>query len=248
MAVTSHDVARLAGVSQPTVSRALRDSRGVSAPTRRKVREAARALGYVPIQSGRALSTQSTGRVGIVSAELTNPFYPAIIEPLHDRLADAGYRTILITDRGEAPVEVEPLIDGSLDGVIVTTSTLSSSLPEELRRRGVPCVLVNRAVDTVGVDRCVSDNLEGGAMVADFLLDLGHRRIAAIFGPGTTSTGHERAVSFQQRLADRGAAMPLPSSGRWPTRRRTAGPLCSSCWRSSRAPSSVATTCWRSEH
>ena len=201
MAITSFDVARLAGVSQPTVSRALRDSRGVSTATRRKVRDAARALGYVPIHSGRALSTKSAGRVGIVSAELSNPFYPALIAPLHDGLARAGYRTILITDKGDEPLELEPLIDGSLDGVIVTTSERSSSLPGELLRRGVPCVLVNRSADHVEVDRCVPDNAEGARTVAQFLLDLGHRRIAVIGGPEATSTGFERVLAFREHLA-----------------------------------------------
>ena len=103
MAATSHDADRLAGVSQPTVSRALRDQCGVSATTRRRVREAARELGYVPIQAGRTLSTKATGRVGIVSAELSNPFYPALIEPVHDALAKSGSRMILVTDRVTRP-------------------------------------------------------------------------------------------------------------------------------------------------
>ena len=122
VAVTSHDVARLAGVSQPTVSRALRDQKGVSAATRGRVREAARSLAYVPSQAGRALSTRRTRKIGVISAELSNPFYPALLGPLHDALAGHGYRMVLFTDRGERPVELDPLLDGSLDGVVLTTS------------------------------------------------------------------------------------------------------------------------------
>ena len=207
MPITSLDVARRAGVSQPTVSRALRDQRGVSASTRWRVRQAARELGYVPIQSGRALSTQTTGRVGIVSAELSNPFYPALIEPLHETLAGLGYRTILVTDRGDAPIELEPLIDGSLDGVILTTSERSSSLPNELERRGVPYVLINRQADGVDADCCVADNFAGSRAVADFLVGLGHTKIGAIYGPDSTSTGHERAIGFRQRLSELGASL-----------------------------------------
>lgn len=208
VSVTSKDVARRAGVSQPTVSRALRDQRSVSASTRWRVRQAARELGYVPIQSGRALSTQTTGRVGIVSAELSNPFYPALIEPLHDILAELGYRTILVTDRGDAPIELEPLIDGSLDGVILTTSERLSSLPNELGRRGVPYVLINRQADGVDSDCCVANNIAGARAVADFLVALGHTKIGAIYGPDTTSTGHERAVGFRQRLSELGVSLP----------------------------------------
>jgi LacI family transcriptional regulator len=207
MGVTSHDVARLAGVSQPTVSRALRDQAGVSAATRKRVREAARALGYVPSQAGRALSTQTTGRIGIVSAELTNPFYPAVLEPLHDALAEAGYRTILITDRGDQPVELEPLLNGSLDGVVLTTTELHSSLPHELARRGVPFVLVNRVVDDRNADAIVADNRVGAARVADLLVSLGHRVVAAVLGPESTSTGEERHRGFRDRLAELGVPL-----------------------------------------
>jgi LacI family transcriptional regulator len=184
----------------------------VSAATRSRVREAAKSLGYVPSQAGRALSTRTTGRVGVVSAELGNPFYPALLEPLHDRLAEAGYRTILVTDRGEAPVELEPLVDGSLDGVVLTTCSRTSPLPRELSRRGLPFVLLNRTVDDGSLDggatdRCVVDNRAGAALAADLLVELGHTRIGAVFGPADTSTGHQRAEGFRSRLASRGVRL-----------------------------------------
>lgn len=205
--VTSHDVARLAGVSQPTVSRALRDEAGVSEKTRARVREAARLLGYVPSEVARALSTRQSRRIGIVSAELTNPFYPALIGPLHAALAAEGYRSILITDRGDEPLEIEPLIDGSVDGVVLTTSTTRSQLPHELARRGVPFVFLNRVADGIEADACVAGNREAAARVADLVLDLGHTRVGAVLGPEDTSTGRARAVGFRDRLAERGIGL-----------------------------------------
>ena len=74
----------------------------------------------MPSQAGRALSTQRSRKIGVISAELSNPFYPALLGPLHDALAGRGYRTVLFTDRGERPVELDPLLDGSLDGVVLT--------------------------------------------------------------------------------------------------------------------------------
>lgn len=207
MPVTSHDVARAAGVSQPTVSRALRDQRGVSAATRARVREAARALGYVPSQAGRALSTRATRRVGVVSAELGNPFYPALLEPLHDALEEQGYRVILITDRGEVPVEIEPLIDGSLDGVVLTTSTLDSTLPDELAARGLPFGMLNRTVPGAAGDSCELDNQACGRLAADLLVELGYSDIAAVHGPADTSTGRSRALAFEQRLVELGVPL-----------------------------------------
>jgi hypothetical protein len=90
MAVTSHDVARLAGVSQPTVSRALRDQAGVSASTRRRVREAARALGYVPIHAGRALPQAPAGSG---SSARSSAILPGAAGPCTPRWP-AGYRAV----------------------------------------------------------------------------------------------------------------------------------------------------------
>src|ERR687895_2999877 len=99
--VTSHDVARLAGVSQPTVSRALRDNPKVSAETRQRVRDAARALGYVPSETGRALSSGRTYRIGLLLTDLDNQFYQHVIAPMHRELERRGYQLVLQTETSE---------------------------------------------------------------------------------------------------------------------------------------------------
>lgn len=208
MAITSHDVARLAGVSQPTVSRALRDDRRVSATTREKVRRAAEALHYVPSEAGRTLSTRSTRRVGVIVTDLTNPFYPHVVAPLHDELHRLGYRMMLITERSDEAVEGENLLDQSLDGVVLATATTRSRLPAELDRRGVPYVFLNRDTGGRGETASVVDNEGGGRLVAETLAGLGHRRIAGIFGAANTTTGRERELGFRLALADAGIGLP----------------------------------------
>lgn len=201
---TSRDVAKLAGVSQPTVSRALRGQPGVADETLQRVRAAAAALGYVPSQLGRGLATRSTKRIGIVAAELTNPFYPHLVGPLHDHFEQAGYRSVLFAEREDNYVALADLVDGLLDGVVLTTTLLTSQLPEELLKRGLPFVFLNRRSYEVDVDAVVVDNVYGGRLVADLLVELGHRRIGAIFGPRETSTGREREMGFRQRLEEHG--------------------------------------------
>lgn len=203
MAITSRDVAREAGVSQPTVSRALRDDPRVSEPTRATVLEVAARLGYVPAAAGRNLSTRSTGQVAVV-ADLANPLYPFLVAPVHDELADAGLRMVLLTEHTEEDVLSRHLLDGSVDGVLLTTATSGSSLPGELERRGVPFVLANRRVPGVGADSVTADNRGGGAAVADLLLGLGHREVAAIMGPSSASTSSDREQGFTERLAESG--------------------------------------------
>ena len=142
--VTSFEVARLAGVSQPTVSRALRNLPGASPETRARVMAAARELSYIPSASGRVLSTSRTRRVAVVVEELTNPYYPQLVEPLRRELAEHGLRMVLVTHTEQGPVGVTELADGSYDGAILTTTERRSSLPRDLTERGIPHVLANR--------------------------------------------------------------------------------------------------------
>jgi LacI family transcriptional regulator len=208
MAITSHDVARLAGVSQPTVSRALRDDPRVSQATREKVKRAAQALNYVPSEAGRTLSTRATRRVGVIVTDMTNPFYPHVVAPLHDELERLGYRMMLLTERSDEAVAEEKLLDQSLDGVVLATATTDSRLPALLERRGMPYVFLNRDTGRPGDFASVVDNEGGGRLVARELIRLGHRRIAGIFGAANTTTGRDRELGFRLALADGGIGLP----------------------------------------
>ncbi|MGI5467013.1 LacI family DNA-binding transcriptional regulator [Streptomyces sp. CA-132043] len=208
MAITSHDVARLAGVSQATVSRALRDDHRVSAATREKVRQAAQALNYFPSEAGRTLSTRATRRIGVIVTDLTNPFYPHVVAPLHDELQALGYRMMLITERSDEAVAGEKLLDQSLDGVVLATATTESRLPAQLDRRDIPYVFLNRDTGQPGDYASVVDNEGGGRLVAGVLTELGHRRIAGIFGSPNTTTGRDRELGFRLALAEAGLGLP----------------------------------------
>lgn len=207
MPVTSHDVARLAGVSQPTVSRALRPDGQVSDATRRRVLAAAESLGYVPSELGRSLATRSTRQIAMV-ADLDNPLYPQLVGPLHDAFAAQGFRMVLLAERGEEIVGDGRLLDGSVDGAVLTTSQLRSSLPSQLVDRGVPFVQLNRVSALVDADSVTADNVAGGAAVADLLSEWGHADIAALLGPRETSSAAERELGFRSALRRAGIALP----------------------------------------
>jgi LacI family transcriptional regulator, galactose operon repressor len=212
---TSHDVAKIAGVSQSTVSRALRGMPGIAPETVARVRAAARALSYVPSEAGRSLSTRQARSIGVFSAELTNPFYPALVEPVRNRLQDCGFRTILLTEP-DVPDAAESLPLGVVDGAIIATAHLGSQLPASLRARNIPFVLVNRSVDGVDCDRSVVDNVAGGRLAAEFITGLGHRDIGAIFGPSDTSTGRDRELGFRLGLCEQAVSLPDSNIHRGP--------------------------------
>jgi LacI family transcriptional regulator len=204
--VTSFDVARAAGVSQSTVSRALRNDPSIGPRTIQRVLEAAQALHYVPSSRARALSTGATNRVAMV-IDLDNPLWSLLVGRLHDELARHGFELSLVTAHGERDVETQ-LADGSVDGVIVSASRLASTLPATLRGRGIPVVMLQRHSSDPDVDAAVADDDAGGAAAARMLLAAGHQRIGALFGPPDTSTGREREAGFRRVLAEAGVDLP----------------------------------------
>jgi DNA-binding LacI/PurR family transcriptional regulator len=211
-AITSHDVARVAGVSQATVSRALRNLPGTAPETRAAVLAAAAKLSYLPSDSGRSLATRSTRRVAVVAEELTNPYYPQLVAPIQRHLTGAGLRTVLVTDarsgRAHGGVTVDDLGDGSYDGVMLLTTLRTSRLPRDLSERAVPHVLVNRVLDHPESPSCTVDNSAGAWAITSLVAELGHRSVAAIHGPVTTSTGRERALFLRRRLREHDIALP----------------------------------------
>ena len=209
--------------------------------------EAAEALQYVPSQRGRSLATRSTGQIGIVVSDLGNPFYLQVLDELHRALSETPLRMLVLTPDGNDAVPFERLVDGSLDGAVLTTTLLDSSLPAALSERGFPFVLLNREVDDAPCDVCVVDNHLGGMLAAGELIELGHTEIAALFGPSTTSTGRDREAGF--RATARGGGHPAARAALPPGAVRLRPPATRrrwSCSTPSRRRCSAPTTSWRS--
>ena len=206
--VTSHDVARLAGVSQPTVSRALRDSPKVSELTRLRVREAATALGYVPSDTGRALSVGRTHRVGLLVTDLANQFYTHTIAPMHHALESLGYQLVLHTEASDTARVADRLLSNSLDGVLLATTATDSVLPVRLRDRGMPFVYFNRRASAVEADSVEVEARSGMHELTERILALGHRRVGAVLGPHNASTASNRELVLRSTLATAGATVP----------------------------------------
>jgi LacI family transcriptional regulator len=210
-APTSHDVARAAGLSQSTVSRALRGDSRVTQETRQRVLAAAQSLGYTPSALGRNLVLRSTRTIGMVVTDISNPFYPNLIAPLHDELAALDYRMVLFTERieGEEDAQqLEGLIDRGIDGAVLTTSTLDGAVPRQLEQRGLPFVFLTREVDGIAADAALVDNALGASLMAAEVARVGHRRVGAIFGPANTSTGRDRERGFRAGLKAAGVDLP----------------------------------------
>ena len=214
-AVTLEDVAVVAGVSASTVSRALAGSSAISAATRQLVHDAAATVGYRLPTQVRKVRKQATRIVGVVIGALHNSFMTSLLEHLHDAFQEAGYHVTLIIDsmnEASSLQTLRPLIDGFLDGLVFATASLDSPVVTELKRRGIPLVLVVRSVDEQGVDTVEIDNHQAGAEAARHLHELGHRNIGLVMGQRDTSTSRDRAEGALQWLEKQGiprACVPL---------------------------------------
>lgn len=193
-------------MSQSTVSRALRGDPRVTPETRVRVEEVARRLDYQPNAAAQSLITSRSHTVAVVVAGITNPFYPELVDVLHDELSLAGYRTVLLNERtegGSGEDLMRQLPAGAVDGVVFLSATTTTAVPRRFLERGMPIILLNREVDDCDADRVISDNVNGGQLVADALLRLGHRRIGLIAGPENTSTSRDREAGFHRALKRR---------------------------------------------
>ncbi|WP_213815338.1 LacI family DNA-binding transcriptional regulator [Glaciihabitans sp. dw_435] len=206
---TSYDVAREAGVSQSTVSRALRNDPRVSLATRERIREIADTIHYVPNLAAQSLITGHSRSIAVFVADLQNPVYPQLVDAVQSTLSERGYRMLLLSDSTEGSREgdLDALRGGLVAGTLFMQARVNSTLAEDLLQQGLPLVVVSRDVTSSkaeGIDRFVADSSNGGVIIADYLHALGHRRIAAISGPEYIPSILRRDTSFRTRLAELG--------------------------------------------
>ena len=203
--VTSADVARVAEVSQSAVSRAFTPGASVAPETRSKIIKAANQLGYRPNALARAMISGRSKLIALLVAYMDNQFYPTVVEQFSRRLQARGYNVLLfISDPGQQDKLVQKMMQYQVEGIIMASATLSSSIAGECADAGIPVVLFNRYVPATPASYVTSDNLLGGTLVADFLVRGGHERIAFIAGDEDASTNRDREAGFYKGLAAHG--------------------------------------------
>jgi LacI family transcriptional regulator len=206
--VNSRDVAREAGVSQATVSRVINNNPGVNASARERVLKSMRQLGYAPNANARALITGRTNLLGLMISNITNPFYPEVVQAVAAAALKHGYNLVFCNAEEEPRLQAEYvrlLMEQRVDGIIIS-SLLSSSrtFVEPLRTMKQPIVLINRVMNELSFDSVTIDNVAGGRLATEHLVALGHREIAYIGGRPDTSTNRDRFRGYRQVLAEHG--------------------------------------------
>jgi LacI family transcriptional regulator len=202
---TSRDVARLAHVSQATVSRVFNDSSSVSSETRIRVIKAASELGYVPNGAARTMKTGRSGNIGVVVDDLSNPFYPELLEALDVESQSLEYRLVVWLAGKTANLSaIKALRSGQIDGLLFTTANSTSADLELAMSQRKPIILLNRRIAELNCDQVFTDNFEGGRLVAEHFIENGHRDFGYIGGPNDASTSRDRYEGYIEGISRRG--------------------------------------------
>jgi len=206
---TINDVAKLAGVSKSTVSRVLNNSGSVSPQAREAVLKAQRALNYHPNRVARSLVSRSTMTIGVLVPDLRNPFYSTACWAAEKEMRQHGYSALICNTDNNPDLEskyLQVLGEHQVDGVLVLGGSDNiNPLLNFKARENMPLVFVDRPVLESRLPWVGIDNVRGGMLASEYLLDLGHRRI--LFATSDfTKAERDRGIGYKNALAARGIA------------------------------------------
>ena len=212
MKVTIYEVAKKAGVSISTASKALNDRKDVGDDTKERIKKIAKELNYEPSHFARALAMRKTGNIGVITVRyyqapmLTNPFYSKIIEGIEEELITANLNLVTNVLRREQveAMEIPKMVkEKSVDGII-----LLGHMPEDFVNMMVdkapPAVMVDNAIKNAPISSILMDNMDGAAKAVEYLIDTGHSKIAYVSGPSSRYSFLQRAEGFKKAHAARG--------------------------------------------
>ena len=209
--ITIEDVAREAGVSRQTVSRAINNKGEISPTTRNRVMETVRALDYRPSRVARGLATRLTRTIGLVVPDITNPFFPEIARGVQDVARGEDY-SVFLCNTDESPGEelqvLHSLAAQPVDGIILFGSRISDGELAAFADGYRPLVTLNRYLKHPEVSLILVNNQRGAKLAVDHLADQGHVAIGMLAGPTTSPSSTQRVEGFRHAMAARGLPTP----------------------------------------
>jgi DNA-binding LacI/PurR family transcriptional regulator len=200
-------IAAKAGVSLGTVSHVLNNSARVREKLRKQVFDAVEALGYQPSELARGLRRDKTNMIGMIIPDVTNPFFPAVVRGAEDVAFANGYRLVLCNtdnDHSKELVHLQELRTYLPAGLIVIPSNFSdlTTQAESYRKAGTAVVCVDRLPRHWNGDTVTVANEEGAYQATKYLINLGHRALAAITGPLHLTNAQQRLAGFKRAVKE----------------------------------------------
>ncbi|AZI58980.1 LacI family transcriptional regulator [Nakamurella antarctica] len=210
-AVRMVDVAKFAGVSQTTASRALSGFKSVSPATRAAVEEAAQTLGYEINLAARSLASRGSQSIGFVVAEPSahlwgGTYFPRLLQGITEATEGANQQLAIFMPQPNISHQRlrRYLAQGHVDGLLLITSTRQDPLLVDLMRRGMPVVVGGRPIGVAGASFVDVDNSHGAAMATSHLFERGYCNPAHIAGPTDTAAGEDRLSGYCTAMTSRG--------------------------------------------
>ncbi|CAK6477772.1 LacI family DNA-binding transcriptional regulator [Peribacillus castrilensis] len=206
--VTTEDVAKIAGVSQSTVSRVLNDYPYIKKNTRDKVLAVINELGFTRDEIARSLVEKRTKSIGLILGSISNPFFAETAEVIIERAQELKY-DVIVYNTGHKDENLEQainlLIGKRVEGIILTS--VSKNYTEKIKKlhdNGFPVLLYNSFLDIKDVNFIVMDNNKGARLAVQHLIKLGHKKIAKISGPSKYLATYERTVGYKEEMMENG--------------------------------------------
>ncbi|MBT2645353.1 LacI family DNA-binding transcriptional regulator [Bacillus sp. ISL-34] len=206
--VTTEDVAKIAGVSQSTVSRVLNDYPYIKKNTRDKVLAVINELGFTRDEIARSLVEKRTKSIGLILGSISNPFFAETAEVIIERAQELKY-DVIVYNTGHKDENLEQainlLIGKRVEGIILTS--VSKNYTEKIKKlndNGFPVLLYNSFLDIKDVNFIVMDNNKGARLAVQHLIKLGHKKIAKISGPSKYLATYERTIGYKEELMENG--------------------------------------------
>jgi DNA-binding LacI/PurR family transcriptional regulator len=202
--VSIADIARAAGVSHTTVSRALHESPLISEVTRRRIQHLASEMGYTPNAIAQSLQTRQTSTIGLVVTSLADPFFSDVVKGVEEVARAAGFSVLLSASHNDSDQEmaiIETFYRRRVDGILIASSR-TTNYQQHLDHIQVPTVLVNSQAQSqakllhwVCVDDC-----KGAQLAVEHLLQLGHRSIGYLGVSNRPRSNQQRLLGYQNAL------------------------------------------------
>lgn len=211
MPTTIKDIARQAGVSHTTVSRALHNSPLISKETIDRIQSIATELGYHPSFTARSLKTNRSQALGVIVSHIADPFFSEILQGIDDVAQANGYSLFIAAAQNDSQREsaiVQSMCDHSVDGVILCSPHLPLEQSQQLQSFNIPIVAINNQSEEDYPYSIYHDDIDGGHQACDYLVNLGHRRIAYLGDASSGRTTHERFIGFKQVMAKHKLTIP----------------------------------------
>ncbi|MBN1873588.1 MAG: LacI family DNA-binding transcriptional regulator [Anaerolineae bacterium] len=209
--VTIKDVARAAGVSRQTVSRAINDRGEISEETRDRVLSIAKEMGYRPSSIARGLATQRTGTLGLVVPDVANPFFADVAQGAEHAAYAEGYSVFLCNTNEDPQRELavlQSLEEKRVDGVVLCSSRLEENELREALTHQTAVVLLNRWLGDSNVGTVLIDDEYGGRLATEHLLQTGHHMVGFLAGPPASRSGRRRAKGYRAAMIRAGSGDP----------------------------------------